>query len=995
MILLSGAKGQNICSFTKHSVSLHCQIRAVHQMYSIAYRFFSYRQFVGIFLLALLTGKNVDAQFYESGTEPASVRWDQIHTKHFRIVFPADAAQEGQRAANVLEYIYRAEGKTLNHYSRKIPVVLHNRTAFSNGFVPWTPKRSEWFLTPPQDNYAQNWPDQLAIHEYRHVVQIDKLNQGFTKVMGFAVGQQAVGVVSGLLPQWFLEGDAVVAETALTNAGRGRNPAFEMPLRTIALSGEYQKYDKALSGSYRDHVPNHYELGYQLVSWTREQYGANTFETTVDFTARKPYNLFFLYSPFNISLKKQTGQYPGQLYRNAFSDLTQRWSEQETKTDFDSIAPLTRRTNNLYTNYRSPQYMCDSTWVALKTGMAQIAGWVKIDRDGREQMIHTPGYINSDRVSYANGLLAWTEQIQDVRWSNRSYSIVKLFDLKTGKERTLQRRARHFSPCLSPDGATIAVVDVPVEGVSAIVLFDVFTGEEKGQLPNPGGAFLQMPAWCRDGKSLLVIVNNNDGKSIERIDIATGQYSNILPSTYHDISCPVDGGKYVFFTDYYNGITNVYAVDYRTGKLMQVTSARFGAFDPQPSGKGDRLVYAEYSVKGYNLVEVHVDTAKWTPVNRLTDYSLKLYETLARQEGFNMQDSIIPQTQHRIKHYRKCTNLFNVHSWAPLYYEVDVHHVNSTELYPGAVLLSQDLLGNLISSAGYSWRGYHALHAGFTYKGLYPVIDFRVDYGGQIAVLGRPDDDTFSPRHHNVEIDVRSYIPFTFTRSRWVTGITPQISLSYNNSYLYSQITQNYQFGLWKMGYRLHAYRYLKRSVRDLAPRLGLILQGAYQHTPWNTEHLGYIYYVYGRAYLPGVALHHSLQLSGAWQQQETNYFLFASLLKFPRGYFTGRTERLSIATIDYGLPLCYPDWNLGFLVYLKRLYTNLFCDIAQNRYRVANRANNLIRWQQDNLCSVGVDLLADVNLLQITFPVNMGIRTVYVPETKEIQPSLLFNMTF
>ena len=774
------------------------------------------------FLLALLLTNSAHAQFYESGTEPASVRWQQINTEHFRVIFPKGAAQDGQRAVNTLEYIYKAEGKTLNHDPGKISVVLHNRTAFSNGFVSWAPKRSEWFLTPSQDSYAQDWLEQLAIHEYRHVVQIDKLHQGFTKAMSFAFGQQAVGAVAGLLPQWFLEGDAVATETALTNAGRGRNPAFEMPLRTIALSGEYQKYDKALFGSYRDHVPDHYELGYQMISWTRERYGAKTFENTVDFVANKPY-FFFLY-PFKLGIRKETGYYTGQLYRNAFADLTRRWREQEQQTGYDSVAPITKRTTALYANYRSPQYLDDSTFVALKTGLAQIAQLVKVDRNGNEQTIHTPGFINSDRISYANGLLAWTEQIEDIRWTNRSYSVVKLFDMHTGRERTLQRRTRYFAPALSPDGAVIAVVEAPVEGACSIVLCRVATGEMIDRLPNADGAFLQTPSWSKDGKSLLVLVNNRKGKSIARIDVATGQYTTVLPPAYDDISYPVDGGSHTFFTAYYNGITNLYAIDNHTGKLMQVSSARFGAFDPQPNTAGDKLVYADYSVHGYDLVEMNQDVSKWTPIDQLDDHSLKLYETLARQETFNIQDSIVPERQHAIKPYRKWTNLFNVHSWAPLYYEVDVTDVTSTELYPGVVLLSQDLLGNLTSSAGYSWRGYNAFHAGFTYKGLYPVIDFKIDNGGPTSVYGKPKDDTFSPQNRSMRMSIRSYIPFTFTHNRWVTGVTPQVKFSYKNNYFYSPTTKNYQYGLWELGYSLAAYRYLKMSVRDLAPRLGIVL---------------------------------------------------------------------------------------------------------------------------------------------------------------------------
>ncbi len=233
------------------------------------------------------------------------------------------------------------------------------------------------------------------------------------------------------------------------------------------------------------------------------------------------------------------------------------------------------------------------------------------------------------------------------------------------------------------------------------------------------------------------------------------------------------------------------------------------------------------------------------------------------------------------------------------------------------------------------------------------------------------------------------------TRNRYISGIIPQVKLSYNSSYLYSEVTDNYQSGLWEVGYSLQAYRYLKTSLRDLAPRLGMLVQGVFQHTPVNTEQLGYIYYVYGRAYLPGIARHHSLQITGAWQQQKTNYFLFGSLLNFPRGYTNGRTEKMSMATLTYALPLIYPDWNWAFLIYMKRLRTNLFCDVADNRYRMVDRAINQLRWQSDKMLSVGIDLIGDVNLLRINFPVNLGIRTVYVPETKEIQPSLLFNVTF
>ncbi len=952
-----------------------------------------YQRHVIIVLLFCLLSKGIlYAQFYESGTSPTSIRWQQIHTDHFRVIFPVDIAHQGQHAANVLEFIRQAEGKTLHHYPKKIPVILHNRSVISNGFVTWAPKRSEWFLTPPQDNYAQNWLEQLAVHEYRHVVQIDKLNQGFTKALGFAIGQQGVGVVSGLLPKWFLEGDAVVTETALTSTGRGRDPAFEMPLRTIALSGKYMEYDKALFGSYRSYVPNAYELGYQMVAWTREKYNPDVYSTTIDFVGREPY-FFFLY-PFKLGLKRRTGYVTRHLYEHAFDDLTQRWREQEQRTGYDTVPTLNHRKNRLYTNYRSPQYVNDSIFLVQKTGMAQIAQWIQIDKNGKEQVAFTPGNINSEHISYANGYLTWSEMVSDVRWTNRSYSVIKILELQTGKVQTLQQHTRFFAPSLSPDGKTIAVVEISLSGESSIVLLDVASKTEKGRIASPDHALLQTPSWSKDGTYLLVIVNRKEGKSIDKIDIASGWYTTVLPPTYDDISLPVDAGKYTLFTGYYNGITNIYAVDDSTGEVAQVTSSRFGAFDPQPNMTNNRMLHAEYSVDGYNLVETPLDPSKWIPADQITNHSLKLYEVIAQQENFNLQDSIVPSTQHHIKPFRKWAHLFNIHSWAPLYYEVNTTDVTSTKLYPGLVLFSQDLLGNLTASAGYSWRGYSAYHASFTYSGLYPIFDVTLDYGGQQPVYGPRDDGqhTFNPQDKDMEISARTYVPFLLTRNRFITGITPQVKLSYSNSYLYSKITETYQRGLWEMAYSINIYRYLKMSLRDLAPRWGVILQAAFKHTPVNTEQLGYIYYAYGRIYAPGFAKHHSLQLSGAWQQQKTNYFLFSTMIDFPRGYPNGRTEKLSVGTMEYRFPLWYPDWNWSFFVYIKRLRANLFCDVAENHYRMVNNINQL-KWQTDKIISVGIDLMADMNLLQISFPMNIGLRTVYVPELNEVQPSLLFHV--
>jgi len=95
---------------------------------------------------------------------------------------------------------------------------------------------------------------------------MQKLKQGTTNVLYYMFGDQAIGAIMGIfLPFWFIEGDAVYSETIFSKSGRGRSPDFTMDLKAQVLDKKIYPYDKALYGSFRDYVPDHYTLGYELV----------------------------------------------------------------------------------------------------------------------------------------------------------------------------------------------------------------------------------------------------------------------------------------------------------------------------------------------------------------------------------------------------------------------------------------------------------------------------------------------------------------------------------------------------------------------------------------------------------------------------------------------------------------------------------------------------------------------------------------------------------
>src|SRR6218665_1056093 len=111
---------------------------------------------------------------------PTFLKWNQVNTPHFRVLFPKGFELQAQRVANTLAHIHEPEARSMGKTPRKISVILQNQTSQSNGFVSYLPRRSEFYTMPVQDyNFlgTNDWLDLLASHEYRHVVQYRQATQ--------------------------------------------------------------------------------------------------------------------------------------------------------------------------------------------------------------------------------------------------------------------------------------------------------------------------------------------------------------------------------------------------------------------------------------------------------------------------------------------------------------------------------------------------------------------------------------------------------------------------------------------------------------------------------------------------------------------------------------------------------------------------------------------------------------------------------------------------
>ena len=205
----------------------------------------------------------------------------------------------------------------------RIPFVMHPENFQSNGLVMYLPKRVEFLTSPAVDSYSMPWYKQLVAHEYRHAVQYNNLDRGVIRALSYVLGQQGSTIGLLCMPIWAMEGDAVMSETMHSSFGRGLQPSFSMAYRAMGSVGrDRRNIDRWFCGSYRDYIPDHYELGYQICSYAWERYGENIWDKVAWYGARNPYMIFTT----SIALKKFYRTDVGTLFAETFDGLNYYWN---------------------------------------------------------------------------------------------------------------------------------------------------------------------------------------------------------------------------------------------------------------------------------------------------------------------------------------------------------------------------------------------------------------------------------------------------------------------------------------------------------------------------------------------------------------------------------------------------------------------------------------------------------------------------------------------
>jgi hypothetical protein len=935
------------------------------------------------------------AQFFTWGQDPASLRWKQIQTPNFQLIFPDNYMDQAAYIADVLEYAYELGSNSLGHRPRKVSVIIHSQTVIPNGFVSWAPARLEMFTNPPATNDGSDWLEGLAVHEFRHVVQIDKLNQGITRLLTLLLGEQATGIMVGLFyPLWWMEGDAVVAETALTPGGRGRIPAFEQGLRAQVLEKGLYSFDKALLGSFRDHVPNYYELGYQMVAGSRVHHGADLWDKVMEYIARRPYTI----TPLNIALRRETGLNQSGLYRETFRALEDHWTRQLEAHDYtghEVISP----DKKLFTSYRELSFVGDSTFIALRTGLGDIPRVVVMDLLGNERKLFTPGFFQAPFFSSNGSMVVWAELRPDPRWEHRNWSEVHVFDMASGKKRKLTNKTRYFAPAVSPDGSKVAVTEVSDQNHYAIVIIDALSGMPLERFSTPGNDFLMMPAWHADGRHVFAIALDEEGKRIVMTGGDADGFITLFHAGHTEISRPayLSPGK-LLFNAAFSGLDNVYALDLQTREVEMWVSSPFGALDAAVSPDGLHMIWSAYSSMGYRVARSDSGSIDGVPLEQVEDHSVRWYEALTEQEAGVVKRSRVPRHEYLALPYYKFPKLFNFHSWGP--FSVDVDNLGVT---PGFSLMSQNMLSTSVASLGYEYDLNEELgkyYLQYRYYGFYPVLDLRAETGLRRSYFQRGDSDPEPFLWREKTLRFGASMPLGFRKGPYFFGLNPSVRTSRIQAVSAADTPSFFNANrMQTMEYRLTAYWQRRTVPRDLRSPWGQSVDLQYRHTPFTGD-MGWIFAGRLNALFPGLARHHSLRLAASYQKRQagarltnTINYSFPGLISYPRGITGERDDQAMVLMADYALPLIHPDLNIPGIFYLKRLSATLFYDHAFLSNTLVDENQEPVSVERE-LSTYGVELMGNMHPLRFFAPMNIGTRISYRPDTGKYRFELLTSIS-
>ena len=975
-------------------------------------------------LIALAWCGSASAQYYSWGADPESMSWRKIKGDKIAVIYPDTARTIGYQLFHYVEAIKPSIDFGFRYGPMNIPFVIHPENASSNGLVMWLPKRVEILSSPAITSYSMPWLKQLAAHEYRHAVQYNNINKGWVKAFSYLLGQQSSTIGLLFMPLWGMEGDAVLSETAMSSYGRALQPSFTMHYRAIGNEIlRRRNNDKWFCGSFKDFIPDHYHLGYQITAYADTKYDENIWDKVVNYAVRNPY----VFATTYFGLKKYYNTSTNALFHETFTDLNNHWATLPEVEDSASDIPTPKRRS--YTTYNHPIPFGQDHVISVKTSLDKPSALVKTNTTtGHEERICHTGAISS-RPILQNGRLWWTEYRRSMLYEQRVNSRLCYIDLGRQKPRTVFRYRNVLYPTAIGDSDSLAWVEYRPDGSYAIMRGTRKSKREMAKITY--GTEIHSLAYDNLTDRLYFIATSDDGMWLGRIN-DDGTTTRLTKGAYITISNLTARDGILYFGSIASGKDEVHCFNLADGSERRISTSKYGSFAPHPR-YDNRLLMTTYDRNGYRLTQQSLDTAK---MERITPATLPVNLVNPKRKQWNVinldtvrfagADSLKTVSKNRSRYYSKFTHLFNIHSWAPVSYDpfalVEEGQISANL---GATIMSQSLLSNTEGFFTWAWnhKEGHFIKGLVRYSGLGMNLSLSGSYGSRqhiyTAYSYEPDENgkynlVFPEKpkpgkYYNITASISLPLFFDLGYRNHYVGINSSWSYSnglvanvgrinIENGKLTNLATIGFSEGLHILQFGIGYQSTTRLAHRDFIPKWGHAISFNYALNPADTN-FGQLLSFYGKLYLPGFAPHHSFTMEAAYQTSISGFesdmlvteLSFNSTRLLPRGFYSAEiTNRNYTGTsLNYHFPICYPDGGILSFLYFKRIRLNLGFDYAsfdkQYFVRDPRYGNVFVSEERKHIFSYGGDVTFDVNLFGMPDAATTAFTiSIYKPHNKK-----------
>ena len=581
--------------------------------------------------------------FYASTSKAVDPRlnWNTVESQHFYIHYAKGYERLAQKTANSAELAHNKLKNKINWQPvDKTHLVISDETDSANGYAtPIHFNRSVIFMAPPDAANSledfDDWLETLIIHEYTHILHLDKVSGGAESLREI-FGRQFLFFPNMYQPNWFTEGLATYLETDIEKGiGRGQSSLFKMMMRSEVESGIKPANQVNLPIRSWPMGTVAYLYGVHFYQFIEETYGPQAIDGLIE-------NYSNNVIPFMINTNSQ------QLFNKQIDELWiefSEWLQNRYQPEIDKLIKSglvegEKITNSGY-NTGSVDLLNNEIYY-VASGAFEHTKLIKINSD--KNIIISELHAGAKIDAHEKGVLVIQREFCDEYNVN---SDIYIIENEKKKIKRLTTCGRYRAASLSPDGESIVVVKTD-KGRSDLHLLDKKGSKIKSLWQGNNTDIVSQLSWSPSGENIVAAVfRTAQGWNIEEFSLINLQWKAITDDHFIDMYPSYsEQGKTILFSSDRTGRYQIFRYTKESKLLEQITRVANGAFESAQKNKDEPLYYVGYNENGRDIYQLNnADVLMVMPLSYDDDIEVELAQDvkISQPEKYSAFSSLYPR----------------------------------------------------------------------------------------------------------------------------------------------------------------------------------------------------------------------------------------------------------------------------------------------------------------------------------------------------------------